>query len=87
MPPGDVARPMERSTPGDPAPSVKWLFDHIEPLRQDMFARAVVAFLALPGMVALTFHLRVVLGEESWLARTYGNEWQDYARRVPRWFF
>ena len=47
----------------------------------------MVPFLALPGMVALTFHLRVVLCEEPWLARTYGNEWQDYARRVPRWFF
>ena len=36
--------------------------------------------------VALAFHLRVVLGEEPWLARTHGDAWTDYARRVPRWF-
>jgi protein-S-isoprenylcysteine O-methyltransferase Ste14 len=37
-------------------------------------------------IVAVAFHLRVVLGEEPWLARTHGAEWQEYARRVPRWF-
>jgi len=47
----------------------------------------------LPGLltytiiVAVAFHLRVVLGEEPWLARTHGIQWQEYARRVPRWFF
>ena len=35
--------------------------------------------------VAAAFHLRVVLGEEPWLARTFGEEWQKYAARVPRW--
>lgn len=37
-------------------------------------------------VVAVAFHLRVVLGEEPWLARTHGTDWDEYARRVPRWF-
>ena len=47
---------------------------------------------ALPGLylytliVAIAFHLRVVFGEEPWLARTHGARWQEYVRRVPRWF-
>ena len=36
-------------------------------------------------MVMLAFHLRVVLGEEPWLARTHGEEWKRYKSRVPRW--
>ncbi len=36
--------------------------------------------------VAVGFHLRVVLAEEPWLARVHGVEWQEYCRRVPRWF-
>jgi protein-S-isoprenylcysteine O-methyltransferase Ste14 len=35
--------------------------------------------------VALTFHLRVVFGEEPWLARTHGEAWPRYKARVPRW--
>ena len=35
--------------------------------------------------VMLAFHLRVVLGEEPWLARTHGEKWRSYAARVPRW--
>jgi protein-S-isoprenylcysteine O-methyltransferase Ste14 len=35
--------------------------------------------------VALAVHLRVVLGEEPWLARTHGEQWHAYAARVPRW--
>ena len=38
-------------------------------------------------VVAIAFHLRVVLGEEPWLARTHGARWEEYAIRVPRWFF
>ena len=34
--------------------------------------------------LALAFHLRVVLNEERWLARTF-PEWDAYARAVPRW--
>jgi len=37
--------------------------------------------------VAAAFHLRVVLGEEPWLARTHGAQWEEYARRVPRWLW
>jgi protein-S-isoprenylcysteine O-methyltransferase Ste14 len=37
------------------------------------------------GVVLLAFHLRVVLGEEPWLARRYGDEWERYRARVPRW--
>jgi len=38
-------------------------------------------------VVAVTFHLRVVLGEEPWLARTYGIQWDHYSSRIPRWFW
>ena len=38
-------------------------------------------------VVAIAFHLRVVLGEEPWLARTHGEQWEQYAKRVPRWFW
>lgn len=37
--------------------------------------------------VVAAFHLRVVLGEEPWLARTHGEQWTQYASRVPRWFW
>lgn len=45
--------------------------------------RAVLAFLALAVMAA--FHLRVVLGEEPWLARTHADAWDRYKSAVPRW--
>jgi protein-S-isoprenylcysteine O-methyltransferase Ste14 len=39
-------------------------------------------------VVVGAFHLRVVLGEEPWLApRTHGGEWERYVNRVPRWFW
>jgi protein-S-isoprenylcysteine O-methyltransferase Ste14 len=37
--------------------------------------------------VAIAFHLRVILGEEPWLARTHGADWTAYSSRVPRWFW
>jgi len=37
------------------------------------------------AVVAVAFHLRVVFGEEPWLARRYGDEWVRYKARVPRW--
>jgi protein-S-isoprenylcysteine O-methyltransferase Ste14 len=37
------------------------------------------------GVVFVAFHLRVVYGEEPWLARTHGSAWEDYRARVPRW--
>lgn len=38
------------------------------------------------ALIAVAFHLRVVLGEEPWLASTHGRAWTDYRARVPRWF-
>ena len=35
--------------------------------------------------VIVAFHLRVVLAEEPWLARTFGAQWEEYRARVPRW--
>ena len=39
------------------------------------------------GVIAVAFHLRVVLGEEPWLAKTHGAEWQRYEESVPRWLW
>ena len=39
------------------------------------------------GVLAVGVHLRVVLGEEPFLARAYGDVWTDYRKRVPRWIF
>jgi protein-S-isoprenylcysteine O-methyltransferase Ste14 len=36
-------------------------------------------------LVAIAFHLRVVFGEEPWLARRYGDQWERYRASVPRW--
>jgi protein-S-isoprenylcysteine O-methyltransferase Ste14 len=36
-------------------------------------------------IVVVAFQLRVVYGEEPWLARTHGDAWADYRARVPRW--
>jgi protein-S-isoprenylcysteine O-methyltransferase Ste14 len=35
--------------------------------------------------VMIAFHLRVVFGEEPWLARTYRDGWTSYKTQVPRW--
>ena len=35
--------------------------------------------------IAVAFQLRIVYGEEPWLARTHGDAWTAYAARVPRW--
>lgn len=45
-------------------------------------SRGLLAY-ALAVMVA--FHVRVVRGEEPWLAQTFGDDWVRYARRVRRW--
>lgn len=37
-------------------------------------------------LVAMAFHIRVVRGEEPWLARTHGADWNRYVSQVPRWF-
>jgi protein-S-isoprenylcysteine O-methyltransferase Ste14 len=37
------------------------------------------------SFVIVAFHLRVLFGEEPWLARTHGEAWEKYRARVPRW--
>jgi protein-S-isoprenylcysteine O-methyltransferase Ste14 len=37
-------------------------------------------------IVAIAFHLRVVIAEEPYLTRAHGSEWDTYKARVPRWF-
>lgn len=48
---------------------------------------ALTGLYVYAAAVALAFHIRVVFGEEPWLARTHGAQWQDYAERVPRWLW
>jgi protein-S-isoprenylcysteine O-methyltransferase Ste14 len=48
-----------------------------------LFASAAV--LAHAAIVALAFHLFVVLYEEPHLRRKFGTEYEEYKRRVPRW--
>jgi protein-S-isoprenylcysteine O-methyltransferase Ste14 len=47
------------------------------------FASAALSVHAIA--VALAFHVRVVWGEQPRLARTHGEQWQRYRRRVRRW--
>ena len=37
------------------------------------------------GSVMVGFQLRVVFGEEPWLAREHGAAWEEYKSKVPRW--
>lgn len=37
------------------------------------------------AFIAVAFHLRVVFGEETWLARPHGAQWTAYRAHVPRW--
>lgn len=37
-------------------------------------------------VVVAAFYLRVVFGEEPYLARTHGEQWAQYVAQVPRWF-
>ena len=38
-------------------------------------------------LVVTAFHIRVVRGEEPWLARTHSTDWERYVSQVPRWFW
>ena len=38
-------------------------------------------------IVMVAFHVRVLVNEEPYLARTHGRRWDDYRARVPRWIF
>lgn len=44
-----------------------------------------VPIAAYAAGLGLLFHLRVVLSEEPFLARTHGENWERYAGRVHRW--
>jgi protein-S-isoprenylcysteine O-methyltransferase Ste14 len=48
-----------------------------------LFASATLAIYAL--VVAIAFHLRVVIAEEPALSRAFGDEYAAYRARVPRW--
>jgi protein-S-isoprenylcysteine O-methyltransferase Ste14 len=48
-------------------------------------AYASWTLLAYAAVVIIGFHLRVVLAEEPWLERTYGEQWRQYSKSVPRW--
>lgn len=43
------------------------------------------ALLLYAGLVALAFHVFVLLYEEPTLREAYGEEYEAYCRRVPRW--
>ncbi|MFN8544834.1 MAG: isoprenylcysteine carboxylmethyltransferase family protein [Candidatus Binatia bacterium] len=43
------------------------------------------AVLRYAGVVAIGFHVFVVLYEEPTLRRQFGAEYEEYCRRVPRW--
>jgi protein-S-isoprenylcysteine O-methyltransferase Ste14 len=36
-------------------------------------------------LVVVAFQLRIVFGEEPWLARHHRDAWPGYRRRVSRW--
>ena len=42
---------------------------------------------AYAAALTVAFHLRVVLGEEPWLARTHWAAWTAYVSAVPRWLW
>ena len=48
-------------------------------------AFASLGLLGYGALVAIAFHLRIVYGEEPWLAQRHGARWQAYASQVPRW--
>jgi protein-S-isoprenylcysteine O-methyltransferase Ste14 len=37
------------------------------------------------GILFLAFHIRIRIYEEPWLQKTFGEEWQSYRSKVPRW--
>jgi protein-S-isoprenylcysteine O-methyltransferase Ste14 len=44
-----------------------------------------LALLGYAVALAIGFHLRVIFGEEPWLAQRHGEKWEVYTHRVPRW--
>lgn len=47
------------------------------------FESSTLALYTLTMLVV--FHLRILLHEEPWLARTFGDAWTNYRTRVRRW--
>lgn len=47
--------------------------------------RGHLALLLYAGLVFLGLHLWLTQHEEPVLVRRFGEQWQDYARSVPRW--
>jgi protein-S-isoprenylcysteine O-methyltransferase Ste14 len=37
------------------------------------------------GILFLAFNIRIRVYEEPWLQKTFGEEWQSYRSKVPRW--
>lgn len=37
-------------------------------------------------IIAVAFHVRVMVFEEPWARERFGADWEDYRRRVRRWF-
>lgn len=48
-----------------------------------LYSSITLAIYAL--LIATAFQLRVVYGEEPWLARTHGDAWTTYRQQVRRW--
>lgn len=46
---------------------------------------ATASVLVYAASLAVAFHLFVLLYEEPALRRQFGNEYEEYCRRVPRW--
>jgi protein-S-isoprenylcysteine O-methyltransferase Ste14 len=44
-----------------------------------------IALLVYAAVAMLAFHLRVIYYEEPTLKRLFGDSWEEYRRRVPRW--
>ncbi len=49
-----------------------------------LFQSWVLAVYAV--VIGTAFQLRILFGEEPWLARTHGEQWVRYRAKVPRWF-
>ena len=48
-----------------------------------LFSSRLVAMYAI--VLAIGFHLRVILNEEPWLRSQFGEEWERYRANVRRW--
>lgn len=50
-------------------------------------AFASAGLLVYTVFIAIAFHLRIVHGEEPWLAQKHGAAWHAYVSQVPRWLW